>query len=368
MIKIINVRETSPLVKYYATVFSGIIVALLISSFVSQAYATDLQAALVPRLNNSEVSFIGVKTVTLSYPAGSALAQELNGKSERVQFELNGTAGNSTNGTSELINAMNRAFGAAKSPVQIEQAMITYTAILKGGPDTTLISYRTEIEPKLQQFVISADPSSDIVDLEWRGIVIQGPLVMTPTAVTTTPSDLQVSEIDINRPIGLLQALHPTVAEKLANTAASEVLNDPILNFKAFDTPMGIWHRLFDPVGTYGTSVGLDTGGAKALSVYSLGESSIREGAYKETEKDADVTVDGAEVKVHSTTPPPNGQLTIAGYADHQENEGSEFAIVTVDAPAGVQTSTGGFPIQVLLILGGMMGAVAIFVLIKARK
>ena len=162
--------------------------------------------------------------------------------------------------------------------------------------------------------------------------------------------------------------MHPSVAEKLANTAASGVLNDPIMNFKAFDTPMESWHRLFDPVGTYGTSVGLDTGGANALSVYSLGESSLREGAYKETEKDADATIDGAAVKVHSSTPPPSGQITIAGYADHQENEGSEFAIVTVEAPAGAQTSTGGFPIQVLLVLGGMMGAVAIFVLLKARK
>jgi LPXTG-motif cell wall-anchored protein len=33
-----------------------------------------------------------------------------------------------------------------------------------------------------------------------------------------------------------------------------------------------------------------------------------------------------------------------------------------------VQTSTGGFPIQVLLVLGGMMGAIAIFILFKARK
>ncbi|MDF2769688.1 MAG: hypothetical protein K0S91_2523, partial [Nitrososphaeraceae archaeon] len=31
-------------------------------------------------------------------------------------------------------------------------------------------------------------------------------------------------------------------------------------------------------------------------------------------------------------------------------------------------TATGGFPIQVLLVLGGMMGAVAVFVLLKARK
>jgi hypothetical protein len=31
-------------------------------------------------------------------------------------------------------------------------------------------------------------------------------------------------------------------------------------------------------------------------------------------------------------------------------------------------TATGGFPLQVLLVLGGMMGAVAVFVLVKARK
>jgi hypothetical protein len=355
-------------VKYYATVISGLIIALLISGFVSQAFAADLQAALVPQLNNSKVSFIGVKIVRLTYPTGSALAQELDGKNERVAFELNGTAGNSTNGMSELIAATNRAFSAAKSPVQIEQAKMSFTAKIEGGPDSALLTYRTELEPKLDKFIIGTDPSGDIVDLEWRGIIMQGPILVTPAEVTATPSELQISEIDVNNPIGLLRALHPSVADKLENTPASEVLNDPIMNFKIFDTPMGIWHRLFDPVGTYGTSVGLDTGGAKALSVYSLGEGSLREGAYRDTEKDADATVDGATVKVHSTTPPPSGQLTIAGYANHQENEGSEFAIVTVDAPPGVQTATGGFPIQVLLVLGGMMGAVAIFVLIKARK
>lgn len=354
--------------KYFATALAGIIAALLISGFVSQAYASDLQAALVPQLGNAEASFIGVKTLTISYPSGSSLAQELNGKNERIDFELNATAGNATNGMDELINALNRALVTAQSPAQVEGAKITYTGILKGGPESTLISYRAEIEPKLQQFVIGSDSSGDIVDLEWRGIVVQGPVVLTPTQVTASPSDLQISEIDVNNPIGLLQALHPSVAEKLANTDASEVLNDPILNFKAFDSPMNVWHRLFDPVGAYGGTVGLDTGGAQALSVYSLGESSLREGAYRETEKDVEVTVDGAPVTVHSSTPPPNAQLTIAGYANHQENEGVEFATVTVEAPAGAQTSTGGFPIQVLLVLGGLMGAVAVFVLFKARK
>ncbi len=110
------------------------------------------------------------------------------------------------------------------------------------------------------------------------------------------------------------------------------------------------------------------TEGAQVLSVYALGEGSLREGAHTATEKDANVNVDGADVRVHSTTPPPSGQITVAGYADEQEANGAEFAVVSPDAPAGVQTSTGGFPIQVLLVLGGMMGAIAIFILFKARK
>jgi hypothetical protein len=356
-------------VKYYATIFSGIIAALLISGLVSQAYAADLEANLVPQLDKAEVSYIGVKTVTLAYPTGSSLAQEFNGKNERVQFTINGTASGQDTGMSALIDAVNRAFLQAQSPVQIEQAEITYTAILKGDAESARISYKLEIKPTMQKYLIGTDSAGDIIDLEWRGIVVQDPLVVTPKEVTAAPSDLKISEINVNHPIGLLQALHPSVAEKLANGPASEVLEDPIANFKAFDAPMSSWHRLFDPVGSYGGSVGLEgTGGAKALSVYSLGEGSLREGSYRETEKDATVTIDGSEVRAHSSTPPPSGQITIAGYANHQENQGAEFAIVTVEAPAGIQTSTGGFPIQVLLVLGGMMGAVAIFVLLKARK
>ncbi|HEX7033570.1 MAG TPA: hypothetical protein VF172_11275, partial [Nitrososphaera sp.] len=169
--------------------------------------------------------------------------------------------------------------------------------------------------------------------------------------------------------IGLLQALYPNVATQLMDTDARQVLVDPILNFEDFDAPLSTWHVLFDPVGAYGESVGLQgTEGAQVLSVYSLGESSLREGTHESVERDASVNIGGANVQVHSTTPPPNAQLTIAGYSAVQESGGNEFAVVTLEAPAGVQTSTGGFPIQVLLVLGGMMGAIAIFILFKARK
>jgi hypothetical protein len=102
--------------------------------------------------------------------------------------------------------------------------------------------------------------------------------------------------------------------------------------------------------------------------VYSLGESSLREGTHGIEERTATATIDGANVNVHSTTPPPSGQIQIAGYSSAQELGGAWHAVVTAEAPEGVQTSSGGFPIQVLLVLGGMMGAIAVFILFKARK
>ncbi len=347
--------------KYFATVLSGMVAALLISSFVSQAYAADMQAFLVPSRNSATASFIGVKTVTLSYPQGSSIAQELNGEIRRISFTLNGTAGQPDSaGVSEAINIINAALLEAQSPAQASSATMSYTAVFRGDASRATISYKTEIKPVLENYLLEDQGSSQIVDLEWRGITIDDPIVVNAP---------DVGEIDINHPSGLLQALYPNVATKLLNTEARQVLVDPILNFEEFDTPLSSWHVLFDPVGAYGGSVGLQgTEGAQVLSVYSLGESSLREGTHESVEKDASVSIDGANVQVHSTTPPPNGQMTIAGYSAVQESDGTEFSVVTLEAPSGVQTSTGGFPIQVLLVFGGMMGAIAVFILFKARK
>jgi hypothetical protein len=352
-------------VKYFTIGLSGILAALLISSFVYQAYAADLAASLVPDRDRSEASYIGVRTVTLEYPAGSSLAQELNGKSERIQFTLNGTAtGQDDTGMSGLIAGINRALIQADSPVQVSQANVSYTGVLRGGPTSTVISYKVELKPTLERFVLQRGEGAQtghLIDLEWRGIMVSEPLVVNAP---------DVGQININYPIGLLQVLYPTIAQKLENTQAKEVFEEPIANFEDFNAPMNTWHVLFDPVGAYGGSVGLTgiTEGANALSVYSLGESSLREGTHAAQEMDATAMIDGAQVNVHSTSPPPSGQIQIVGYANAQESGGTWSATVTAEAPEGAQTSSGGFPIQVLLVLGGMMGAIAIFILFKARK
>jgi hypothetical protein len=351
-------------VKYFPIVLSGILAVPLISLFVTQVYASDLAASLSPQSDVAKASYVGVRTLTLQYPAGSTLAQQLDGQNKRIEFSLNSTAaGQNNTEMSGLIAALNRAFVQADSPVQASQAFVSYSANVRGGPTSTVISYRVDLQPNLEKYVLqagAAGQTGQVVDLEWRGITINEPLVVNAP---------DIGQININYPIGLLQALYPSLAQKFEGTQAKEVMDQPILNFDDFNAPMGSWHLLFDPVGTYGGSVGLSgTGGAKAVSVYSLGESSLREGTHTVQEKDAALTIDGANVNVHSTTPPPSGQIQIAGYSNAKESGGSWFATVTSEAPEGAQTSSGGFPIQVLLVLGGMMGAVALFVLFKARK
>jgi hypothetical protein len=350
-------------VKYFTLVVSGILAVLLISVFVTQAYAVDLSAALNPAEDTGEASYRGARSITLEYPAGSSLAQELDGQNQRVEFSLNGTAtGQNDTGMSGLIAALNRALVQADSPVQASQAVVSYSGVVRGGPTSTVLSYSIDVQPTLESIVLQGVEGSQtdhVVDLEWRGIAINEPIVVNAP---------DVGQININYPIGLLQALYPSLAQKFEGTQAMEILNQPILNFEEFNVPMTTWHVLFDPVGAYGGSVGLETGGAQALSVYSLGESSLREGAHTIEERDATATIDGAAVNIHSTTPPPSGQIQIAGYSDHRESGGTWYSIVTAEAPEGAQTSTGGFPIQVLLVLGGMMGAIAIFILFKSRK
>ncbi len=347
--------------KAFTTALYAVVSALLVSGFVSQAFAADMTAFLVPDRDRTDASFVAVRTITLEYPAGSSLAQEFDGD-ERIKFAVNGTA-QEESPVGQVILAVNKALGEAESPVQATSMNVVYTAVIRGSDTRAVISYKVELIPVLEQFVLQrgeGGSSGHIIDLEWRGFSVDGPVIV---------NSQEFGEFNINQPVALLQELHPQVAEGLISGPASEIMNESLMNFEDFNFSIKSWHRLFDPVGSYGGGVGLQgTAGAKALTVYSLGEGSIREGAHTVKEKDATGTVSGVSVKVHSQNPPPSGQITVAGYSVAQENEGAEFAIVTTDAPEGVQTSTGGFPIQVLLVFGGMMGAIAIFILIKARK
>ena len=334
--------------------------SVLLFSQIMSVHAVQLTASLVPTTGHGEVDWSAIRFLTIKYPPNSPLAQEFNGKSETVRFTMQADE----DGMPQLIQAFNDAMASQKnSPVRISNASLTYTGQLRGSEDELTLSYNIQLKPSFISGVTlsSENQTADVVDLDWRSINVADPLTLS------TP----YGDIDVNHPIGLIQANHSSVADQLMNSEAAAILEDPLFNFQDVGRPMDTWHFLFDPTGSQAGAAGSgfeEIAGARVVSIYSLGESSFREGTFQETEKQASATVDGAPITVESTTPPTSAQMTIAGFSKIQKTGDQEFAVVTQQAPAGTTTATGGFPIQVLLVLGGMMGAVAVFVLIKTRK
>lgn len=341
-------------------ILSFSLMPVMLFSQILGVYAVQMTSSLVPTTGHGEVDWSAIRFLTIKYPPNSPLAQEFNGKSETVRFTMQADE----DGMPQLIQAFNDAMASQKSsPVRISNASLTYTGQLKGTEDVLTLSYNVQLKPSFISGITlsSENQTADVVDLDWRSINVADPIILS------TP----YGEIDVNHPIGLLQANHSSVAEQLMNTEASSIMADPLFNFQDIGRPMDTWHFLFDPTGSQAgaASSGFEEiGGARVVSIYSLGESSFREGTFQETEKQVSATMDGTPITVDTTTPPPSAQMTIAGFSKIQKSGDSEFAVVTQQAPAGTATATGGFPIQVLLVLGGMMGAVAVFVLIKTRK
>jgi hypothetical protein len=352
-------------VKSLSVVVAALFVALLASSIVPVAFANDMNAVLVPERNKAQGSFIAVKNITFRYPAGSSIAQELNGKVERVQFTVGGTSNSTDNGISNAIAAFNKAMLQAQSPVVVTKMNVTYTGVIRGFEDNAQMSFKIQAVPQMEKFVINksdqSTTSGQVVDLEWRRISVTDPIVLKAP---------DVGELEITKPINLIDKLHKDLAKQIFESQASSIFSNSILTFDRFKQPMSTWHFLFDPSGSLieASSFYKDESGARVVSIYSLGESSFREGTFKPEEEDASVNLGGAQVQIHSQVPAPSGQIQISGFSKLDQAAGGDFAVVTREAPPEAQQATGNFPIQVLLVLGGMMGAIAVFILFKARK
>lgn len=338
------------------------LITFTVSSFVSNSYAVQMTVVLSPRLNQAEPIFTANRFITLQYDPASELAKKFATVNDNIRFKANA----STAGMAELISGINQdIFREKQSPILIQNATIDYTGTLRGSSDRLILSYKVVFTPSISGFTLPSNNSESggaLVDLDWRGFF------------TNRPLELQVPNIgnlSVNYPISLLQVKYPELAQQLNSSEAGQIFQTPLFNFEKIATPMERWHFLFDPTGSQASTAGSgyqELGGARVVSIFSLGESSFREGVMEAEETESTAVADGTNINIHSTTPPPSGQVQIAGFATVSKNGNSEIAFVTENAPEGTATATGGFPLQVLFILAGMMAAVSVFVLWKARK
>jgi hypothetical protein len=329
---------------------------LLGSSFAGQANAAQIDASLIPEYDKAVGTFTGTKFIQIRYQPGSAVAELFDGKNQRIEFTIKGT---NASGMAELTALVNAALLKADSPAHVKNANLTYIGVLKGGPDLLTLTYRVELTQEFSGFRLDQSVDDIPMDINWRGFVVEEALIL----------ESGQGQVNVNQPVGLLEALYPEFAAKLMATEARSIMTEPILDFSEIgDIPMDRWHWLFDPTRNLASTSGLlsgDIGRAKVLSVYSLGECSIREGCPPPKEGDATVDVDGTSLDVHISTPQPNSQIEIAGYTSLERAGEHQLIRVRMDNPTpGIP----GFTLQVLLVFGGMMGAIAVMVLFKTRK
>ena len=341
------------------------ILALLIvagPSVFQSAAASQISAQLVPEFDSGTGTFSGVRFIEIDYPAGSAISHRLNGINERISFVIN--ASSADRNLAPMISSINKnLLEKESSPAQVGSADLRYTGSIKGTETRTNIAITVDVFPKFSGFVLSRNSSGDnmILDMNWRGFSVQGPV--------TVP--WRNGSIDINSPAGLLNATQPALAAGLLATDAREMLNAPILDFGEIGKArLDTWHYLFDPTKilvTNWSSSGFNrTGSASVISVYSLGECNLQSCPLQDA-RVASATVDGVSVVVHAVSPPANAQIQVAGYSTIQGSGGSEVLSVNLHQPPPLPIDT-TFPFQVLLVLGGMMGAIALFVLVKAKN
>ncbi len=321
-----------------------------------------MNALLISTQDNAKAIYRTYDLFFIEYPNGGKLKSMLENVNDQMTF----TADKNTPGVQDLINKLNQKLVQdRKSPAQVEDMKINFKTTLTGGSDKATLEHIVELDATLVHFVIKPVTQTEdgVIDLNWRGFMINEPVIVKTQ---------QYGDVEINFPTGYLYVKQPDIMKLLENTDAAKILGTPSLDFKPFtDLTIDKWHYSFDATGGVQDAARFgfkEMGGAKAVTYLALGESSVREGIQVETEKSANFAIDSDQYRIRHEIAPNAASLEILEYATPTIQGTDEGASISMNAPPEGKSQSGGFPITVLAVLGGMLGAVAGFVLWRANK
>ena len=320
-----------------------LLAGLIVVGTSTPVWAAQLDARINPNEPSSDFKMNYQKTVFIEYPNGGKLFDDLRGK----EWTVSGTADSSDPGVKDLMNRLNQGIASDGSQAKISDLNVSYDFHLKARNINTSIDYRVILEGTLTDYVITQDSQRALVDLGWRGLSVDGEVV--------------IGDDEINIPINILRDQEPVVYAIFEGTEAEDVLNRNLINADfILEQPLTNWHFLFDPTGINvdAGTFGLDDEIAGfVVSSWTMGESSLREGRQVERVYEAEITDDQLYV-VRSVQSTDQGNLYTIGFGALDILDGVEIAGVTPTPPEGyATTSTGDFPI---FIVYGMAGVAAV--------
>ena len=343
-------------------VFASSLIILLVVGTFSPVLGAQLNANLNPRSGVATVNYKFLRTVFIEYNDGGEIADLLRNTSKSIRF----SADSSTPGVSELIDEINRNLSAQQSSVIVTDLTLEFSTTLIGRGLSAAIDYSVFLNPELRGYIVReqtlATPAW--IDANWRGMYVDGPIIIS------TP---KYGDVDINKPISFIEKELPGVYSKIKNTEAEALLSESLIDARGIkNQPLTNWHFLFDPTGinvdaaTYGLAEELK---GAVISIFTMGESSIREGIQTEKESEATFTAD-RKYTVRSIESADAANIAILGFANTDAIEGNEIFGVSPTPPEGyATTSSGEFPVMIIYGMAAMGGIGAIvFLVFSGRK
>ena len=345
-----------------AVALAGIAVAAALAAGLGgaaqDAHAAQLSAFIDPGDEASPFSMTYQRTVFIEYEEGGALADILRGSAWKD------TLSESTPHPDvvELRDRINEKIAADGSGAYIEDMSVEYSAALTGRALNAAIDYRVHIEGTLGGYNIAAEggvTGQRLVDIGWRGMTVDGPV--------------EIGGDEVNLPISAIDKNERDVHSYMVGTEAEDLLESPLIDADGIrDQPHDSWHFLFDPTGIgvdaaqFGISEEIQ---GYVVSIFTMGESSFREGIQEAQDDDAPFEADRA-YNVRVVQPPNSASLSVVGFANRDSLGPLEILGVTPTAPEGyATTSTGDFPVAIIY---GMAGLAAVgggaFLVFSNRK
>ncbi|MEM4399376.1 MAG: hypothetical protein QXV18_06140 [Candidatus Nitrosocaldus sp.] len=343
------------------------LLSMLAISVMPSALAFQIRDAQVftPQ-NEVGVEFLSVRVSTIEHPQGGKLKDMLTGVNEKIVFR----ASESTPGVELLKEKINEGLLEAGSPAKVKEVReVVYNVALQDDGMKVTMQQSLTLKLLLTGIVIqeAVYDQPAIIDLNWRGFKVNGQVPITLNADGATVN------MDINTMRGYLEVKYPEVVSLLSRDSKfSSMLDDPLINYERIrELPITQWHKLINALQSMAEAEKWDVKEpAPAVTVVSAGEGSLREGQHPPRILSAQATIDGSTYYMTIQDPPISATLDIYYWAEPIRDNHGDAARVYLSDPGGrlVQSSTGNFPLMVLLTFAGMMGAIAGFVIWRANK
>ena len=315
----------------------AVLVGIIVAGSISPAWATYLDITIDPDDDSSPFSISYKNTVDIRYENGGNLSDELLEK----KWVISGFADSSHHAVQDLKSKLNEKISSDGSRAVISNLNVTYEIKLNPRAHSSSIAYSVVFEGTLTDYVIAATSEKSLIDLGWRALSVDGPIV--------------IDGIDINIPLNLIRSQEPQVFAHFVGTDAEEILSEPTINADfILEQPLTNWHFLFDPTGinmdakNYEPDKGVE---GHVRSLWMMGGSDhVQKTTIADIVSDQKYSVTTAKLQDSAT-------LTVIGFGSLDKLDGIEIVRVFDSLSEGSRIITNDdFP----TIIYGMAGLAAI--------